>query len=454
MAVEKNTYAKFDEARAQAQALCSFIQASPSAFHAVAEISSRFVRAGFCHLPENAAWSVEPGGRYFTTRNDSSIIAWRVDENMPEDGYHFQIAASHCDSPAFKVKDAAELSAPGSALRLNVEAYGGMIDYTWFDRPLGLAGRVMVRNGARIESRLLFVDRPVVLIPSVAIHMNRDVNKGFAPDRQVDACPLFSSGALEPGSFDAFIADELGVVSDQILGRDLFLVNLDAARVWGAAGEFVSAPRLDDLMCAHASLEAFLSAERNGGVSVYCCFDNEEVGSNTKQGAMSTMLRDTLERINDGLGFSGQDLRRALAASMLVSCDNAHAVHPNHPEKTDEGNRCFLNGGVVVKEAANQAYCTDAFSRAVFAGVCFDAGVPVQRFANRSNAAGGSTLGNLSNIQVSMHAVDMGCPQLAMHSAYETAGVLDGAYATRALKAFFETDVRIDGASSATLCAM
>ena len=440
-----------EDACSQARRLCSFIQASPSAFHAVDEITSRLRDVGFRYLPENAAWSMEPGGCYFTTRNASSVIAWRIGDNMPEDGYHFQIAASHSDSPAFKVKDAAELSAPGNALRLNVEAYGGMIDYTWFDRPLGLAGRVMVRDGSRIESRLLFVDRPVALIPSVAIHMNREVNKGFAPDRQVDACPLFSAGALGAGSFDAFLAGELGVDPAWIVGRDVFLVSLEAARIWGAADEFVSAPRLDDLMCAHASLEAFLSAKQNGCVSVYCCFDNEEVGSNTKQGAMSTMLRDVLERINDALGFGGQDLRRALAASMMASCDNAHAAHPNHPEKADEGNRCFLNGGIVVKEAANQAYCTDAFSRAVFTGICADAGVPVQRFANKSNMAGGSTLGNLSNIQASMHAVDIGCPQIAMHSSYETAGVLDALYARRALEAFFETDIRIDGASSATL---
>lgn len=248
-----------------------------------------------------------------------------------------------------------------------------MIDYTWFDRPLALAGRVLVREGDRIESRLLSTEREVAIIPSLAIHMNRGVNEGFAPNRAVDLCPLISAGELKQGDFDALIADELDVEPEQILGRDLFLVNRQDARIWGWADEFISTPKLDDLACAYTSLQAFLGAENAHDVSVFCCFDNEEVGSETKQGAMSTFLADALRRINGSLGFDDESYHRALAASMLVSCDNAHAVHPNHTEKCDARNQVVLNGGIVIKEAANQHYCTDAFSRAVFQAICDDA---------------------------------------------------------------------------------
>lgn len=478
-----------------ARDMLDFIEASPSMFHSAASICDWLDDAGFTYLPESTAWDLEPGGAYYTQRNGSSVIAWQVGEGVPVPAagaqqadfrfadeldrpvYHFQVAASHADSPTFKVKAVPELDGAGESLRLNVEAYGGMIDYSWFDRPLGLAGRVLVRedvdeqgadgvtgaDGAAdadaavtpvaIHSRLLFIDRPVAIIPSLAIHMDREVNKGFAPNRQVDLCPLFSAGELKAGAFDALVARELGVRPDQVLARDLFLVNLQPAQVWGEGEEFVSSPRLDDLMCAYTSLSAFLQvgAPLENRISVYCCFDNEEVGSNTKQGAMSTLLRDTLERINQSLGFSSQDLRRALAASFMVSCDNAHAVHPNRPERADERNRCVLNGGLVIKEAANQAYCTDAFSRAVFAALLDRAGVPRQTFANKSDMAGGSTLGNLSNMQVSMHGVDVGCAQLAMHSSYETAGARDVAHAIAAFEAFYEADVHIDGAQAALL---
>ena len=439
--------------------LIDFIEACPSMFHAAATIMAELDDAGFTYLPEGAAWDIEPGGCYYTQRNTSSVIAFKVGEDLAatwgEDDvagdYHFQLAASHSDSPTFKVKAVPDLDGAGETLRLNTEAYGGMIDYTWFDRPLVLAGRVLVREGDRIESRLFATEREVAIIPSLAIHMNRGVNDGFAPNRAVDLCPLVSAGELARGDFDALIADELDVDPEQILGRDLFLVNRQDARIWGWADEFVSTPKLDDLACAYTSLQAFLAAENAADISVFCCFDNEEVGSNTKQGAMSTFLADTLGRINASLGFDDESYHRALAASMLVSCDNAHAVHPNHPEKADARNQVQLNGGIVIKEAANQKYCTDAFSRAVFQAICDDADVPTQAFANKSDMAGGSTLGNLSNIQVSMHAVDVGLPQLAMHSSYETGGVRDIMYAIRALTAFYERNLHISGAESVEL---
>lgn len=438
------------EQREMAEGLLGFIEDSPSMFHTVAAIRTRLDAAGFTHLPESSSWKCVPGGAYYAVRNNSSIIAFKVGSQVA-DGYHFQIAASHSDSPTFKVKAHAELDGPADYKRMNIEAYGGMIDYTWFDRPLSVAGRVMVETENRIESMLLSIDHDVALIPSVAIHMDHGVNSGFAPNRRIDVCPMVSTGKLSGETFDTFLADELGVHPDQIMGRDLYLVNRQKPIIWGVADEFVSAPRLDDLMCAYASLEAFVRSSNEACVSVYCCFDNEEVGSNTKQGAMSTFLPDVLKRLNASLGMNAESYYRALAASMLVSCDNAHAMHPNHPEKSDEGNRALLNQGIVVKEAANQKYCTDAFSRAVFCSVCKNAGVPYQRFANRSDMAGGSTLGNLSNIQASMHGVDVGCPQLAMHSAYETAGSRDVMHAVRALLAFYEADIQINGANCATL---
>lgn len=438
--------------RDAAAGLVEFLRACPTAFHAVARIRERLDAAGFTYLPERADWDVAPGGRYYTVRNNSSLVAWRVGAEVDAAGpYHFQMSASHSDSPTYKVKASPELVGADGSVRLDVEAYGGMLDHTWLDRPLGLAGRVLVRDGARVESRLVDIADDVCLIPSVAIHLER--GSGLAPQlsRAADLYPLFSAGALGRGSFAEMVAEAAGCAPDDVLGHDLFLVAHEEPRVWGRAGEFVSGARLDDLQCAYAALEAFLAAGNPRCVTVYACFDNEEVGSGTKQGAMSTLLADALSRASAALGATPQAHRRALAASMLVSCDNAHAVHPSHPEKMDEANRCHLNGGLVIKEAANQHYCTDAFSRAALVAVLDRAGVPHQSFANRSDTAGGSTLGNLSNVQVSVHAVDVGCPQLAMHSVFETAGARDTALAIDALAAFYGTNLVIDGADSVEL---
>ena len=434
---------------AVSQQLIEFIKSAPSVFHANKEIRTRLDKAGFEYLPESASWGITPGGSYYTTRNNSSVIAFKV--GMDLENPHFQIAASHCDSPTYKVKSVPELEGPQDYIRLDVEAYGGMIDSTWFDRPLSLAGRVLVRNGDRIQSKLIDPKEDLLIIPSIAIHFNREVNDGYKFNRQVDLCPLFSAGALKQGGFAEMLAQKAECKPEDILGFDLFLVNRVEPRIWGWKQEFVSAPKLDDLQCAFASLEGFLQAQNPACIMVYACFDNEEVGSNTKQGAMSTLLHDTLVRLYAALGKNTEDYHRAVAQSFLVSCDNAHAVHPNHPDKTDDVNCSQLNGGIVIKESANQKYTTDAFSRAVFRGICERAGVPVQSFANRSDSAGGSTLGNLSNTQVSLHAVDIGMPQLAMHSSYETCGSRDTAWGIKALKAFYETKLRITGADEACI---
>ncbi len=442
-----------EEDLASSQELLEFIRKSPSMFHTIATERAYLDGAGFTYLPEGSAWQVKPGGSYYTTRNGSSLIAWTVGADALADPahIHFQMAAAHSDSPTYKVKNVPELTGPADYLRLDVEAYGGMIDSSWFDRPLGIAGRVLVREDGKderthISSRLFAPDRDLLLIPNVAIHFNRKINDGYSYNRQVDLCPLFSAGRLQKGAFDALVASELGVEADRILGKDLFLVNRQQGLIWGAGQEFVSTPKLDDLQCAFVGLKALLVSSNKNAVNIYCCFGNEEVGSNTKQGALSTFLHDTLLRLSLSLGMDEATYLQALSRSFMVSCDNAHAVHPNHPERTDDVNCTYLNRGVVIKEAANQKYTTDAFGRAIFSAICEGAGVPTQSFANRSDSAGGSTLGNLSNMQVSVHALDIGLPQLAMHSAFETAGTKDTLYGIRALRAFYDSNLEIDGA--------
>ena len=419
----------------------NFIEHSPSCFHAVEQLSQMLDQAGYQRLKECDGWTLEQGGKYYVTRNGSSIIAFHVGQQL--DNYHFQITASHSDSPSYKVKAKAELKGKGGYLQLNTEGYGGMICSSWLDRPLSLAGRVLVRQGNVVETRLLNIDRDLLLIPNVAIHMNRDVNSGMKYNQQVDMLPLFSAGECGENSYYEFIAQELGVKPEDVVGCDLYLYPRVAPSLWGAKEEFISSPRLDDLQCAYTSMKALVDSHNPHGVNVCCCFDNEEVGSGTKQGALSTFLRDVLQRVHAALGHAPEDYFRAVAKSFMVSCDNAHAVHPNHPEKTDGENCVYMNQGIVVKFSANQKYTTDGISAAIFMQLCKDAQVPVQTFANRSDMAGGSTLGNLSTQQVSLHTVDVGLPQLAMHSTYETAGVKDSAYMVQALTAFYSTDLDI-----------
>lgn len=419
----------------------NFIEHSPSCFHAVEQLAHMLDQAGYQRLKECDGWTLEQGGKYYVTRNGSSIIAFHVGQQL--DNYHFQITASHSDSPSYKVKEKAELKGKGGYLQLNTEGYGGMICSSWLDRPLSLAGRVLVRQGNVVETRLLNIDRDLLLIPNVAIHMNRDVNSGMKYNQQVDMLPLFSAGECGENSYYELIAQELGVKPEDVVGCDLYLYPRVAPSLWGAKEEFISSPRLDDLQCAYTSMKALVDSHNPHGVNVCCCFDNEEVGSGTKQGALSTFLRDVLQRVHAALGHAPEDYFRAVAKSFMVSCDNAHAVHPNHPEKTDGENCVYMNQGIVVKFSANQKYTTDGISAAIFMQLCKDAQVPVQTFANRSDMAGGSTLGNLSTQQVSLHTVDVGLPQLAMHSTYETAGVKDSAYMVQALTAFYNTDLDI-----------
>ena len=419
--------------------LTTFIEHAPTAFHAIDEIKMLLKKEGFQELKESEIWNLEPGEKYYVTRNNSSIIALKAGKDL--ENYSFHVTASHSDSPAFKLKENAEIEIAKKYTVLNTEGYGGMICSTWFDRPLSLAGRVMVKNGDRIETKLVKINRDLLMIPSLAIHMDRKVNEGRAINKQIDMLPVLSGSVKEPGEVKSLVAKELGVETTDIYGMDLFLYNRMEAVRWGSDGEFIGCPRLDDLQCAFTSLKGFLEAENDKNINVYACFDNEEVGSGTKQGAASTFLYDVLWRANKALGNTEEEYYRAVAGSFMLSCDNAHAVHPNYKQKTDAANCVYMNDGIVVKSHAGQKYTSDAVSVAVFKMICEKAGVPVQFFANRSDEAGGSTLGNIAMAQVSMNTVDIGLPQLAMHSAYETAGVKDTEYMIKAVKTFYGSHI-------------
>ena len=364
------------------QELLKFLQKSPTAFHAVQQMKSELLAVDFTELKENQRWNIECGKHYFVTRNDSSLIAFTIPENGID---KMHILTSHSDSPTFKIKENPEIEVEKHYVKLNVEKYGGMLCAPWFDRPLSVAGRVIIKDktNGQFASKLVNIDRDLVMIPNLAIHMNREINSGYNYNAQKDLLPLYGCGSPK-GSFMEQIAEAAGVEKDEIL-----------------------------------------------------VLDNEEVGSGTKQGAASTFLFDTLIRVHEALGYDGEDYRVHLADSFMISADNAHAVHPNYTEKADPTNRPYLNEGIVLKFNANQKYCTDAVSAAMFRDLCKRADVPVQTFTNRSDMAGGSTLGNISNTQVALNTVDIGLPQLAMHSPYETAGVKDTEYLVRAAKEFF-----------------
>jgi len=421
-----------------ANELLEFIRKSPTAFHAVYSIADILKKEGFQELNPGKPFSIIGGGKYYITKNSSSIIAFNVGTNIKDSNdYSFRIAASHSDSPCFKIKENAEVRVKDKYTMLNTEGYGGMLLAPWLDRPLSIAGRVIAREGDDIKEIHICFDKNMLIIPNLAIHMNRKVNDGYTYNKQVDMMPLFAGKDSVSGDFRKLVADEAGVKVEEILGSDLFLYDRTPASVWGTKDEFISSPRLDDLECAYTSLMGFIDGCNLTGINVYACFDNEEVGSTSGQGAASTFLVDTLKRINIALGKTEEEYMCALTNSLMLSCDNAHAVHPNHPEKTDSTNSVYMNEGVVIKSNANQKYTSDAYSIAKFRLLCEKAGIPYQFYANRSDEPGGSTLGNIAMTHVSVPAVDIGLPQLAMHSPYETAGADDIKYMIDACKAFY-----------------
>lgn len=414
--------------------LLKFIDASPSCFHAVKNICVMLEDAGCIRLLENETWTLEKGKRYFTTRNGSSVLAFSVPENYNG----MQIVSAHSDSPTFRVKSGAEITVEGHYKKLNTEGYGGMILSTWFDRPLSLAGRAVVRTESGVKSVLLNIDRDLCIIPSLAIHMTR----GMADHKlnpQVDLLPLLGG---ENADYNALIAEEAGVKKGRRHLERYVPLSAPARRCIRHGERIYCIPRLDDLQCAFSATEAFLNAENKEKLLISAVFDNEEVGSLTKQGADSTFLTDTVRRIASALNIPEAEWLRKMPDSFMLSADNAHAVHPNYTEKCDQTNRCYLNGGIVIKYSANQKYTTDSVSAAVFGEICRKAEVPVMIFHNRSDMAGGSTLGNISNGHLSLNTVDIGIPQLAMHSCVETAGEKDTAYMVKAMTAFYNADIR------------
>ena len=410
--------------------LFDFIKNSPTAYHTVDTVKKMLDREGYQELYECDRWKLTVDGKYYVIRNGTSIIAFRT----VKDARGFMIVASHSDSPAFRVKTTAE--SVGAYTRLEVEKYGGMIYYSWLDRPLSVAGRVLVRTNEGMEGKLVNIDSDLLTVPSLAIHLNRGVNDGAKFNPAKDLLPLYSLEG-ERGDLMRSVAENIGVRSESIIAHDLFLYNRDEGKRVGKNGEFILCPRLDDLGCVYTSTVAFIGADSSHAVPVLAVFDNEEVGSETKQGAASTFLRDTLLRISG----SEPALGVALENSFMVSADNAHAKHPSYPEMSDPDNAPLLNRGVVIKYNASQRYTTDGFSDAFFRSICERAGARVQSYYNRADLPGGSTLGSISNTRVSVPTVDIGLPQLAMHSANETAGAYDLDEMVKALTEFYSSSL-------------
>ena len=413
--------------------LLEFINKSVSPYHVVESVKELLCKNGYTELYESESWQTKKGGKYFTVRGGSSVIAFCVPKGAPS---AFIMAAAHSDSPTFKIKENSEL-ASGAYVRLNTEKYGGMLMSTWFDRPLSVAGRVIVKENGALCTKLVNIDRDLLVIPSVAIHMNRSANDGMKYAANVDTVPLFGGGDAK-GKFLSLIAKSAGVKESDILGKDLFLYLRENGTLIGADKEYICSQKLDDLECAFALVNGIINSSESDAVKVCAIFDNEEVGSDTKQGAASSFLRDTLRRIASALDVNEEGYQKMLARSFLVSADNAHALHPNHPEYADSENAPKMNGGIVIKYNANQRYSTDGVSAAVFKNICEKANVSVQSYANRSDMLGGSTLGSIANTMVPVKTVDIGLAQLAMHSVCETAGAKDLDDLVKAMTVYFE----------------
>ncbi len=410
--------------------LCEFLKNAKTQYHAVSEIAKMLDEAGFVRLYEHEAWELSVGQLYYVVRDGSSLIAWRNTFGG------FMISAAHTDSPCFRVK---ENIASGAYVKLDTEKYGGMINYTWLDRPLTVAGRLALKTEKGVVMKLCDIGKTEVVIPSLAIHMNRTVNDSLKLNPAVDLLPLASLS----GGADIFelVAKSVGAKKEEIVSHELFLVSAEEPRVFGALDEFLLSPRLDDLSSVYAALMGFLGMDAGLSTPVFAVFDNEEVGSETKQGAGSTFLRDTLRRISD----SEEHYLERVGSSFMVSADNAHAVHPNHPEFADKNNAPVLGGGVVVKYNANQRYATDALSDGLLRRIADKAKVKLQSYYNRADLPGGSTLGSISDTRVSVATVDIGLPQLAMHSANETMAISDFLGMQKLFSEFFASTLYIEG---------
>jgi aspartyl aminopeptidase len=409
--------------------LLDFIQASPSAYHAVQSVEGILNGQGFKELHFEEKWTLAPLGRYYVKKNETALIAFISGQDQPQNtGFH--IVGAHTDSPSYRLKPSPEIPVEGRYLKLNVETYGGPILNTWLDRPLSVAGRVILQGESILKPRSVLVHSPspILVIPNLAIHMNRKVNEGVELNKQKDLLPLLASlgeGLEKDGVLLKHLSELLHVPIEDILEFDLFLYEFESGSVIGLNQEFISCSRLDDLAMVHAGTWALSQVQGNHATAVLACFDHEEVGSTSKQGAASPLLAHVLERILLAQGKGREDYFQALARSFFISADMAHALHPNSGEKHDPVNKPVLNGGPVIKISANQSYTTDAESSVMFEGLCQLAKVPVQKFVNRSDERGGSTIGPISSTHLEIRSVDVGNPILGMHSVRELGGVKD-----------------------------
>lgn len=423
------------------------LNTSYSPFHVVKNIEEELKAKGFIPLCENRNYNLELGKSYFVKRNDSSIIAFRLPQKITTD-FHFQITASHTDSPTFKIKPN-PIIRKENVILLNTEPYGGLIYNTWLDKPLSFAGRVMVRQKDRIETRLLSIDEDILIIPNLAIHMNRTINSGYIYNPSKDLLPMFALDIDESFDFKEYLKNKLELNGeDEVLAFDLFLYNRQKATLIGMNREFLASGREDDLTSCYSSLLGFMESQNQvAACNVFVAFDNEEVGSLTKQGANSTFLKETLKRISHILGINVDDYETRIAASTLISIDNAHADHPNHLEIHDQTSPVLMNKGIVIKYNANQSYTSDSLSSSIVKALCHQKGIAFQEYTNRSDMRGGSTLGNISNSMVSLTSVDIGIPQLSMHSSYEVLAKNDITSMADFVKEYYSHDIYMDGSS-------
>ena len=422
--------------------LVNFINKSPVSFFAINNVKELLLSHGYKELKENKPFDINKGDKAFFIRNGSSIVALDIGEDISKDNFAYHIIASHSDSPCFKIKPECD-SKSDIYNRINVEVYGGLIASTWLDRPLSIAGRVVIKNENGLESRLINLSNHKVMIPNLCIHFNRDINSGYKYDPSVDL-QAFLSQELSGKPLKNLLKQSLNIREEDIVNFDLYLYNQEQGYLWGNKKEYISSSRLDDLECVFTSLKALLGAHNKKAVNVLYVSDNEEVGSSSRQGADSDFLESILTQVSNKLGIEHS---LAVANSFLVSADNAHAVHPNKPGISDPNNRPYMNKGVAIKYNAAQSYTSDAISGAIFQKLCDNASVPYQFFTNRSDIRGGSTLGNILLSHISLLSVDMGLPQLAMHSSFETAGTKDIKYAIDVFKEFYSSNIEINGDS-------
>ncbi|HAN78723.1 MAG TPA: M18 family aminopeptidase [Bacteroidales bacterium] len=425
-----------------AQNLINFIYSSPTPFHAVENLEKIWGYKEFKELKFEDKWHIAPGGKYFVTKNGSAMFGFIAGTGKPQE-HGFKIIAAHTDSPVFKIKPSPEWVVAGNYLKLNTEPYGGIIMSTWFDRPLSLAGRISLRSNNTLKPTVknIRIDRPIAYIPNLAIHMNREVNNGTPINAQTDVLPILGmiNSTFEKENYlISLLAKEAGVAQTDILDFELFLFEFEKGSFVGLNEEFISSGKLDNLAMVHASAIALANAEPAKATCVAAFFDNEEVGSQTKQGAAAPVLKTIIERVVLALGGDTDDFYRAVSQSFMISADMAHALHPNYEHKYDPLNRPIMNKGPVIKIHNGQKYTTDGVTGAVFAQLCESKGIPFQKFVNRSDVAGGSTLGNISTSQLDIATVDVGNPMFAMHSIRELSGVTDHLYMKEVFDAFYE----------------